>query len=362
MIRDLDRTLEQLLRSELAGIDANQLEISFAQPSGEWVSRRGGRLTVNLFLYDVRENAALRRHQWQQGQEAANGGARTGAVSLKRTPLLLDCFYLVSAWSGADETKRAFDEHELLSLTIRALARYPVLNPPFEEKERAEVLAGARYQDASAHEAIQIERPIAGRKVAEHTVARRAWLNDPERNPLCAMAMEVRTRLAQHDVLTNPAEVWSALEAQMKAGVSFVVTLPFDPWEEVEALTVAESILRFGAAGHAPDAGELARFDLEAADQALHAVGGVIYDRFQRPQSDLKLRILHGALRESPSPAMVEQGEDRFATQTNARGEYHFSGLPAGAYTLLIRLPTGEIVVRELAISTTGPTGYDFTI
>jgi hypothetical protein len=29
---------------------------------------------------------------------------------------------------------------------------------------------------------------------------------------------------------------------------------------------------------------------------------------------------------------------------------------------LLIRLPTGAIVVRDLAISTTGPTGYDFTI
>ena len=151
MIRALDRTLEQLLRSELAEIDANQLEISFAQPSGDWVSRRSGRLTVNLFLYDVRENAALRRHQWQQGQEAANGAARTGAVSLKRTPLLLDCFYLVSAWSGADETRRPFDEHELLSLAIRALARYPVLNPPFEEKERAEVLAGARYPLSLIH-------------------------------------------------------------------------------------------------------------------------------------------------------------------------------------------------------------------
>ena len=43
MIRALDRTLEQLLRSELAEIDANQLEISFAQPSGDWVSRRSGR-------------------------------------------------------------------------------------------------------------------------------------------------------------------------------------------------------------------------------------------------------------------------------------------------------------------------------
>jgi hypothetical protein len=304
MIRALDRTLEQLLRSELVEIDANQLEISFAQPSGDWVSRRSGRLTVNLFLYDVRENAALRRHQWQQGQEAVNGGARTGAVSLKRTPLLLDCFYLVSAWSGADETRRAFDEHELLSLAIQALARYPVLNPPFEEKERAEVLAGARYQDANAREGIQLERPIAGRKVAERMVARRAWLNDPERNPLCDIAMEIRTRLAQHDVLTNPAEVWSALEAQMKAGVSFVVTLPFDPWEEVEALNVAEGILRFGA------------------DPSLHTIGGVIYSQDRTPQAGLDLRLLHSQWRASVEPDPFAQvQEDRFATQTNAHGE-----------------------------------------
>ncbi len=88
----------------------------------------------------------------------------------------------------------------------------------------------------------------------------------------------------------------------------------------------------------------------------------MIYDRSQRPQADLELRLLNSPLRETPAPALFEEEQSRFATQTNARGEYHFSGLLAGAYTLLIRLPTGEIAVRDLAISTTGPTGYDFTI
>jgi len=355
MIRALDRTLEQLLRSELAEIDASQLEISFAQPSGDWVSRRSGQLTLNLFLYDIRENATLRRHQWQQIQEGVNGSGRAGAVSMKRTPLMLDCFYLVSAWSGADEARRPLDEHELLSLAIRALARYPVLNPTFEERQRAEALVGARFEDSDARQTIAVERTTAGRKSSHRTLERRAWLNDSGRNPLRDVAVEVRTRLAYHDVLTNPAEVWSALEAQMKVGVSFVVTLPMDPWEEVEAFQVLQKDMHY-TQSNAPGGG--------GAYPPLYAIGGVIYDQARVPQAGLDLRLLHGEWRD-PIDVRAFGGEDehRFAERTNAGGAYRFAGLPSGAYTLAIRVPqTGEIVTRNLTISPAGPTGYDFTI
>jgi hypothetical protein len=64
MIADLDETIRQLLIAELP-IKNGEIDVSFDQPKREW-SARLSKPAVNFFLYDMRENATLRQHQWER--------------------------------------------------------------------------------------------------------------------------------------------------------------------------------------------------------------------------------------------------------------------------------------------------------
>lgn len=359
MIDALDYTIEQLLRRELDVQDGG-IEISFSQPNGQWAARRMGP-TVNLFLYDVRENPALRRHQWQQASDQRIHPQRPGAAVFKRTPLMMDCFYLVTAWSGADESARPTEEHRLLSRALWALAQYPVLNAPFVEMERAEALAGIGYTEEHARDTVMLESRSPGQKSYEQDVLRRAWLNKPEHNPLRAVDVEIRARLAQHDVLTNPSEVWSALEAQMRAGFSYVVTLPLSPWIPYETERVRTQQMQFLPARYDAESSRLQPVQPPAVD-LLYTISGAIRDRAGIRQAGLRLQLLHGAATEHRDGAAEDGTPHRRITKTNAKGEYRFSDLPPETYTLLIHQPPSETVVREFTLSPAGPTGFDFTI
>src|SRR5690554_802287 len=105
MFTDLDETIKQLLIAELP-IRNGEIDVSFDQPKREW-SARLTRPAVNLFLYDVKENATLRRHQWEQsGNGARANGNGAAAFHKKRTPFRLDCFYMLTTWAAEAE-----DEH-----------------------------------------------------------------------------------------------------------------------------------------------------------------------------------------------------------------------------------------------------------
>ncbi len=367
MFEELDHALEQLLQNEL-DLDADGIEVSFSQPNGQWVARRSGP-ALNFFLYDVRENPTLRRHQWQQEPEPRGRTARTGGagtVALRRTPLMLDCFYMVTAWSGAEERVRPFQEHDLLGRALRALARYPILNPPFEELERFGALAGADRRDASTQGRVRMEPPVSGQMTNEQDMRRRAWLGDRDRNPLAGVEVEIRTRIAHHDVLTNPAEVWSALEAQMKAGFSYVVTLPLDPWSSVEAYQVMQRKLQISPTTW--DAKKRALQPIEpAAGDELYTISGTIRDTDGVPQVAALLQLLHGPAADHASSEKFapekEDAQHRYIAETGPDGRYRFANLLPGTYTLLICLKSSkEMAVREFLLSPAGPTGYDFTL
>ena len=57
---------------------------------------------------------------------------------------------------------------------------------------------------------------------------------------------DIHARLGQHDKLTNPAEVWSALDNDIRPSVSYVVTLALDPDQEIAAPTVCTATVRLG--------------------------------------------------------------------------------------------------------------------
>ncbi|MEM3079174.1 MAG: DUF4255 domain-containing protein [Thermoproteota archaeon] len=198
MIADLDETIRQLLIAELP-VKNGEVEISFDQPKREW-SARISKPTVNLFLYDVRENATLRQHQWER-MPSVNGDH---LARLKRTPFRVDCFYMLTTWAAEPE-----DEQRLLTRALMALFRFPILPE---------------------------DRLIGSLK-----------------NPI----FEIQARLASHDRLTNPAEVWSSLDNELRPSVSYIVTLALDPWKEIEGPIVRTLTLRTGQAGRLPRRKEL---------------------------------------------------------------------------------------------------------
>lgn len=168
MITDLDETIKKLL-TDIGKIDHGEIGISFDPPDREWSASLGNKPTVNLYLYDIRENHELRATEWYVER---NGDTATKRKSARR----INCSYLVTVW-----TKNTDDQHSLLWRVLHALIRYPTL--PLD------LLVGSLKEQ---------DYPII----------------------TCA---------AQPDGLFgNPADFWAALDNQIKPSFNYVVTLPMD--------------------------------------------------------------------------------------------------------------------------------------
>lgn len=102
MIQDLDESLRALVRRD--ALNGSGVDVAFDAPTKEWSARRNTP-TVDLYLYDIREDLARREVMWEPIRD------KTGRVTERRPPPR--CFkfsYLVTAW-----TQRPEDEHRLLS-------------------------------------------------------------------------------------------------------------------------------------------------------------------------------------------------------------------------------------------------------
>lgn len=122
MIRDLDQTLAKLLKDEApAGTELAQAEISFDLPDAEW---RGslGKLTVNCYLYDIRQNLELRTHE-----PLVQRSADSSRAFRRAPPARVDCAYCITAWSPANE-ESVLDEHRLLSQVLVVLMTHPTIS------------------------------------------------------------------------------------------------------------------------------------------------------------------------------------------------------------------------------------------
>jgi hypothetical protein len=123
VIRDLDDTIAAMLKnrapvgSELAGAD-----IKFDLPDSKW-RQQLHTLTVNCYLYDVRENMELRTAE-PVLRRAADG---TRASRL-RPPIRVDCGYSITAWSVAN-TDPVLEEHRVLSQTLLVLLQNRQIAP-----------------------------------------------------------------------------------------------------------------------------------------------------------------------------------------------------------------------------------------
>ncbi|MFI7543540.1 DUF4255 domain-containing protein [Actinoplanes sp. NPDC049599] len=114
MIHEVDEALRRLVKEQ--ALDDPDVEIAFEAPTKDWAARRNAP-TVNLYLYDIRED--LRRRQRGLINEYGSDGT---VANRHMPPRHIKLSYLITAW-----TQRPEDEHRLLSkLLLHILAHEAV--------------------------------------------------------------------------------------------------------------------------------------------------------------------------------------------------------------------------------------------
>jgi hypothetical protein len=277
MIDDLDEALRQFLIRELP-IKNGEVDIEFDQPRREW-SARVSRPTLNLFLYDVRENQKLRQTQpmWQNEIE-------DGVMVQRRKPVRLDLYYMITAWATEPE-----DEHRLLSRALMTLFRFP--NIP----------------DELLPESLRVQ------------------------------GKHIPLMIAQYHEFQNPTDVWSVLDNEMRPALSFILTLTIDPHEPVSVSLVRARELRVGTSGHP----ERTRLDQPAEADRFWTIGGNLHSSEPIEYDQVHMTLVERGLQVAVQPdGRFTIGQLRTGTYTLevAAGDsparrYHIA-VPAPDYTL----------------------------
>jgi hypothetical protein len=99
----------------------------FTIPNDEWRDGMAGTtMRLNIYLYEIRENRDWRRAPLDPIPQPDR------TVVMSRPPVYLDCHYLLSAWSPAENTTQLApveDEHAVLSAALRVLYNNPIVRP-----------------------------------------------------------------------------------------------------------------------------------------------------------------------------------------------------------------------------------------
>lgn len=175
MLHDLDGTLRLLLTQSLPTDVATAIDIRFDTPDDTF-SPENRKKTLDLFLYDVRENRELRSNEPTIDRQS------NGSLRQARPPVWMDCSYFITAWSSvtpdtvANKQLVVLEEHELLSEVMKILLRYPILP--------AAILQGS----------LQDQEPP-------------------------------RTSMLQPSMLQSIAEFWQALGGKPRAALNYMVTI-----------------------------------------------------------------------------------------------------------------------------------------
>lgn len=190
MIRDLSETLRAILDDPALAAEFPELaaaQVVFDRPTDQFNPQQ---TTIDLFLYDVRENMELRSNE--PVIERNNGTA-----TIHRPPMRVVCSYLVTAWpvGGAEPP---LQEHRLLSQTIQVLARYPTIPASY----------------------------LKGKLVGQEP-------------PLPLIT-------SQADGLKNVSEFWTAIGNKLRPSVTLAVTISMQSLAAETAKVVIETETRIG--------------------------------------------------------------------------------------------------------------------
>jgi hypothetical protein len=190
MIRDLSLTLQAVLSDPALAVPFPELfgaHVMFDRPDDNF---KPTQTSVNLFLFDVRENTELRSNETQVDR-------LNGQATIHTAPMRVACTYLVTAWpvSGTDVV---LQEQRLLSQVLQVFSSYPKIPASF------------------------LQGKLVGQAPALPTMA-----THPEE-------------------LKNPAEFWTAIGNKMRASVTVTVTISMEVFAPVTAPIAKTVSVRFG--------------------------------------------------------------------------------------------------------------------
>jgi hypothetical protein len=121
MFQDLDETLKSILDDGTAPAELQSADVSFEPPDKNFAPAVP---TVNLFLYEIRENRELRDPEPIIRQ--------VGPTFVRRMPpMRVACTYLVTTWSDKTAAAKISEEHQLLGQALAWLSRFPVIPATF---------------------------------------------------------------------------------------------------------------------------------------------------------------------------------------------------------------------------------------
>lgn len=115
MFQDLDDTLKHFLHSSAAPFELRNADISFETPDKNYSPTQA---TVNLFLYEVKENREL-RDPVPIVEKSENRFVR------RQPPLRVTCDYIITAWSNQVSAAKIVEEHRLLGQALAWLSGFP---------------------------------------------------------------------------------------------------------------------------------------------------------------------------------------------------------------------------------------------
>ncbi|MCE1254728.1 MAG: DUF4255 domain-containing protein [Anaerolineae bacterium] len=264
MIADVDDVLRKMLIREI-DIKGNEVDIAFDQPKREWSSRLS-KPTINLFLFDIRENLRLR------GAEQYSKTTRDdGIVEVRRNPTRMDLRYIMTAW-----VKEAEDEHLLLSTALMGLLRNPFI--PAD-------LLPERLQD------------------------------QPSSIPL-----EVATFPPEAGPIDKFSEIWGVLDNEMRPGIILTVTVSMDPYSPALFPPVKTRQTRF-VQSSGEDKLEFSKAMITKPESHTYwSIGGKVKSEKYDPSS---LTII---LTEKNQPVEINEA-GQFVVDKVLEGEYHLDVL-----------------------------------
>lgn len=177
LLEALNSALQALIEQEMQNKLEQEIYIQFAPPNKEFQSKVA-KPTVNIFLYDIRENLELRSHK----SVTVRDYTRTEFAPLQMSPIHVSFSYILTAWAPSESTT-VMDTtiDKILSLLLNILLFYPELPE--------------KYLD----ESIKAIRPLPKMQILHPTY------------------------------LQSVGEFWHALEGQPKPFIHCTITTPIYP-------------------------------------------------------------------------------------------------------------------------------------
>jgi len=196
MIDDLSLTLKAVLQDPSLATQFPELaaaDIVFDRPQDPFTPPKP---TIDLFLYDLRENLELRSNE----QEVDIVGSQ--AIT-HPAPLRLNCSYLVTTWA-VQGVELPLQEQRLLAQVLQVLSRYPTIPDQF----------------------------LQGAMIGQ----------DP---PLPMVTLHP-------DALKNLAEFWSSLGSKLRASLTVTVTISVPVYPDITDFIVTTHTTTYAPGDSAP--------------------------------------------------------------------------------------------------------------